>query len=131
MQLSSIPLAVVIIVVVLAVTLFVRVWVPLMDTKEQKVKIGVAAAAGLVAINVGGVVKFGWPLKTALAYYAVIIVAFAIGALGHSTSIRAVASREAAEGPSKDNQMSGLLIIQIFAVMVALFFLGGWLFEDF
>ncbi|MFE3829718.1 hypothetical protein [Streptomyces sp. NPDC059092] len=120
-----------IIAVALSAALFVRLWVPLMDTKEQKVKIGVAAAAGLIAISVGGVMKFGLPLKTALAYYAVIIVSFAIGALGHSASIRAVATREAAEGPSKENQMSGLLIIQIFAVMVALFFLGGWLFEDF
>ncbi|MEV7427277.1 MULTISPECIES: hypothetical protein [unclassified Streptomyces] len=131
MRLSSVPLPVMIVAVALAIAVFLRAWLPLMDTTEQKVKVGVAAALGLVAIGAGGVVKFGWPLSTALAYYLVIMVSFAIGTLGHSTSIRAVASREAAEGPSKENQLSGLMMIQLFGVMGALFVLGGNLFEDF
>ncbi|MFF5564524.1 hypothetical protein ACFY7Z_02865 [Streptomyces sp. NPDC012623] len=120
-----------IIAVALAIGVFLRAWLPLMNTKEQQVKIGVAAALGLVAINTAGVLKFGWPLRTALAYYLVVIVSFAIGTLGHAKSIRAVASREATEGPSKENQMPGLMMIQLFGVMAALFVLGGKLFSDF
>ncbi|MER7997589.1 hypothetical protein [Streptomyces sp. NPDC095613] len=93
--------------------------------------IGAAATVALVGINAGGVSKFGWPLKTALAYYVVIMLSFAVGALGHSTSTRTVASREANEGPSKENQMSGLVLLQLFGAMGALFFLGGRLFDDF
>ncbi|AXG80104.1 hypothetical protein [Streptomyces paludis] len=131
MELSSIPLPVLIVVVALAAAVFLRAWIPLMDTREQKVKIGVAAALGLVAMTVAGVGKFGWPLKTALAYYTVLIISFAIGTLGHGKQIRAVASREAEEGPSKENQMPGLMMLQLFGVMVLLFFVCGKLITDF
>ncbi|MEW1723351.1 hypothetical protein [Streptomyces sp. NPDC093109] len=129
MPLSSIPVPLLIVVALLSAAAFVGLWAPLMATREQKVMIGLAALAVFAGLGAFGGAKAGWSFRQILLYAAVIALSFAVGALGHRERIRQVARREADEGPSKENQMPGLLMLQLFGTMGALFYLTGKLFE--
>ncbi|MFE3743319.1 hypothetical protein [Streptomyces sp. NPDC059134] len=129
MPLSALPLPVLLALAALAGAAMIRVWVPLMSTREQKVKICVAAALLLVALGGFGAAKAGWSARQILLYYSVMALSCAVGPLGHREKVREVARREDEEGASKENQMPPLLVLQWFGAMGALFLLVGRFFD--
>ncbi|MEV7867975.1 hypothetical protein AB0P17_18150 [Streptomyces sp. NPDC088124] len=129
MSLSALPLPVLLAVAALAAAAMIRVWVPLMSTREQKIKVCAAAAVLLLGLGAFGGAKAGWSPRQILLYYAVMALSFAAGPLGQREKVRKVARREAEDGASKENQMPPLLFLQWFGSMGALFLLVGRLFD--